>query len=241
MCNRTFWFFVLALTLFFSTEQGRAEVETRPPVDKKFVLMLPGRGLERTTTPLGKLARLVYTTPHPEIQRDLPQKLACRKFVIVFVDDEKTLSGKTVFAEQVTMGGPEECPGWMPALRISVSKLMNPNVSDGFKQVSIWHEYIHLKQAWAYGPPYFKKADTIGEKTTEAMVRNNYERELEAFKGMLALGHKMKIDPPYSPFTYAKAFGDENGARMAVEDQMTGRPEFKSFKDLIRQLAKLEK
>jgi len=142
--------------------------------------------LERMEEALEALRVLVQTHPAPEISHDLNELVETRQVYLNLQDhvvgsDQNIASARYINTPQ----------GVHLTLVVSPRLLLDPDISHEFKQLVIYHEYIHIRQQLTGSTPSWLAIGVPPETLTDDEIRIFIDAEMEAYVAECRLAERI--------------------------------------------------
>lgn len=133
---------------------------------------------------------LVQTHPHPDIRNDLNHLIESGEVWLNFQEDVLHDSRAVAAVMAISIPGRE---GFTLTLSVRPSVLLDNSISLGYKQLVIYHEYIHVRQVREGRVSIAIFIPTRPERVTEAFYREHVPSELEAYERECQLAGNLGI------------------------------------------------
>jgi hypothetical protein len=180
------------------------------------------------------LKRLVQTHPSPKISRDLNGMIERGDVFLNFQDDMMRTTRGVATVQYINTPS----HGLVLTLMVSADALLDPNQTDAFKQLVIYHEYIHIEQQRDGRIPkrqlYARRADV---PLTEEEMRFIFKAESEAYEEECRLAVELHME---SAFGLCVSYAKEGalGMRLDLAASYALVPVFARHTKLLAQLAR---
>jgi hypothetical protein len=160
------------------------------------------------------LIELIASHPHPEIQKDLPKLLKMRK-LILRIGEAAQHSAANVRIEKINPYGE------VLVLRVWVNLLLSLKISKKFKQLILYHEWIHIKQYLEGRTPRWLISGRGSKHWTEKEAQIFFEGEIEATIAESKLAISMGVADEAVHYSAYRDGGEAELRRSLAKDYAT--------------------